>query len=136
MAKEKSCGAIVYNIDDDHPYYLILKHKAGHWSFPKGHVEGNETEIETALREIKEETGLKVTIDTRIRLINQYQPTTSSFKEVVYFIAKANTNKVICQQEEIESYCWCLFSDAIKLITYENDKRILVKMDEYLRNET
>ena len=53
MQKEKSCGAIIYNKNKE---VLIVKHNAGHWDFPKGHVEENETEIQTAIREVKEET--------------------------------------------------------------------------------
>ena len=58
MIKEKSCGAVVYKKEEEKIYFLIEEMKAGHYSIPKGHVENNETEIETALREIKEETNL------------------------------------------------------------------------------
>ena len=66
MKKEKSCGAIVYR-EKDGVEILLIKHKnGGHWAFPKGHVENKETEEETALREIREETGLTLT-DYRLR---------------------------------------------------------------------
>ena len=55
MLEEKSCGAIVYNNEGK---VLIVQHNAGHWDFPKGHVENNETEVETAVREVKEETNI------------------------------------------------------------------------------
>ena len=42
-------------------YYLVLKSTQGHTTLCKGHVEGNETEHETAIREIREETGLTLT---------------------------------------------------------------------------
>ena len=42
--KEKSCGIIVF---DDKNRVLMVKHKEGHYGFPKGHVEPNETENET-----------------------------------------------------------------------------------------
>ena len=61
MMHEKSCGAIVYRKSHGNIEILLIKHvNSGHWSFPKGHVEGTETEIETAKREIKEETGYEV----------------------------------------------------------------------------
>jgi len=64
MKKEKSCGAVVYREQDKKRFYLILRHKrkgtkGGHWDLPKGHVEENESEHQTALREVKEETNLK-----------------------------------------------------------------------------
>ena len=57
---EKSCGIILFNGDK----VLILQHRdtdntEGHWDFPKGHVEKGESETQTALRELTEETGIK-----------------------------------------------------------------------------
>ena len=61
MILEKSCGAIVYRRHHGNLEILLIKHvNSGHWSFPKGHVEEGETEVETATREIKEETGIEV----------------------------------------------------------------------------
>ena len=59
IIREKSCGALVYRKKQDKYELLLIKHRyGGHWSFPKGHVEQGENELQTALREIKEETGL------------------------------------------------------------------------------
>lgn len=64
MLNEKSCGALVYRKYHGNTEILLIKHlNSGHWSFPKGHVEEGETEVETAIREIKEETGIDVMID-------------------------------------------------------------------------
>ena len=60
MIKEKSCGAITYKIENGIFYFLIEKMNKGHFSLPKGHVEKGESEVETAYREIKEETILDV----------------------------------------------------------------------------
>ena len=58
MKKEKSCGAVVYRETGEQIEILLIRHKnGGHWAFPKGHVEKKETEEDTALREIREETG-------------------------------------------------------------------------------
>ena len=65
MTYEKSCGGIVYRKFHGNTEILLIKHiKSGYWSFPKGHVENGETEEETAKREIKEETGIDVYIDS------------------------------------------------------------------------
>lgn len=68
MKIEKSCGAIVFRRDHGKLLYLVLQHTAGHWSFPKGHIEEGETETETAQREILEESGLQVSIDDHFRV--------------------------------------------------------------------
>ena len=61
MTLEKSCGAIVFRKFHGNVEILLIKHaNGGHWSFPKGHVEEGETEVETATREIFEETGISV----------------------------------------------------------------------------
>ena len=64
MPKEKSAGAIIYRMENGVAQYLLLhytpssKGKRGQWGFAKGHVEAGETEIQTAKREIAEETGI------------------------------------------------------------------------------
>ncbi|MBR6598855.1 MAG: NUDIX domain-containing protein, partial [Oscillospiraceae bacterium] len=68
MLYEKSCGGVVYRKSHGNLEILLIKHiNSGHWSFPKGHIEANETEQETALREIKEETGIDVVLDPSFR---------------------------------------------------------------------
>ena len=57
---EKSCGAVVYCQEENDIKYLLVCERSGFWVFPKGHMEEGESEHETALREVKEETGLDV----------------------------------------------------------------------------
>jgi len=101
MKKEKSCGAVVYQFQDAQLYLLILKMRKGHYSIPKGHVENQESEEETALREIKEETNLKVKIDTNFREVITYFPFEGVSKEVVFFVAKYIDGEVKEQESEI-----------------------------------
>lgn len=75
MKFEKSCGVIVYRRNQEHIDLLLVKNRyGGHWSFPKGHVEGNETEVQTALREVREETGLEVRLQSGFRQMVEYFP--------------------------------------------------------------
>ena len=60
MIREKSCGAVVFTVQKGMRLYLVEHMVKGHTSICKGHVEGAETERETAAREIWEETALKV----------------------------------------------------------------------------
>ena len=128
MLHEKSCGAIVYRRFHGNIEILLIKHiNSGHWSFPKGHVEQGETEIETALREIKEETGLDVLIDPSFRETVTYFPRKDTQKVVVYFIAKAKTFEYIPQEDEIAEIRWVDIGHAVQMLTYENDKTIVNK---------
>ena len=68
----------------------MVKHRAGgHWAFPKGHVEKGETETETAVREVLEETGVPIEIEPGYRETNSYSPYRGAVKDVVSFWARA-----------------------------------------------
>ena len=109
MLHEKSCGAIVYRKSHGNTEILLIKHvNSGHWSFPKGHVEGNETELETAQREIMEETGIDVILDPTFRETVSYSPKKDTNKVVVYFLAKAKNFDYVPQEEEIAEIRCCL----------------------------
>lgn len=128
MVNEKSCGAIVYRKHHGNTEILLIKHvNSGHWSFPKGHVEANETEVETAIREIKEETGLDVIIDPTFRETVSYSPKKDTQKVVVYFIAKAKNYDFTPQEEEISDIKWVEIGHALSILTYENDRSIVNK---------
>ena len=107
---------------------LLIKHiNSGHWSFPKGHVEGDETELETARREIKEETGLDVILDQTFRETVSYSPRRDTQKVVVYFLALARNYDYVPQEEEIAEIRWVDIVRASHMLTYENDKTIVNK---------
>ncbi len=120
MNYEICCGSVVFNDNK----VLIIKHKYGHISFPKGHVEGNETEEETAIREVKEETGIDIEITSNKKYYVQYENDNNSIEKVTYFIGKMIGGKLNPQLSEISS---CYFEDENKvsdLITYDNDREM------------
>lgn len=134
MLHEKSCGAIVYRRFHGNIEILLIKHiNSGHWSFPKGHVEGDETELETARREIKEETGLDVILDQTFRETVTYSPKRDTQKVVVYFLALARNYDFVPQEEEIAEIRWVDIIHATRLLTYENDKTIVNKARAAIR---
>ncbi len=133
MNYEKSCGAIVYRKFHGNTEILLIRHiKSGYWSFPKGHVEGNETEAETAAREIKEETNLDVLIDTGFRETVSFSPRRDTNKTVVYFVARALSHDAKPQLEEISEMRWIEIGRAASLLTYENDKLVVGKAKAFI----
>lgn len=136
MKSEKSCGAVVFRQKDYKDQVLLIKHvNGGHWAFPKGHVENNETESETALREIKEETGMDVTLYTEYRKVVTYSPKFDVTKDVVYFVAMADNSEPVRQEEEISRIKWVDMKDAIDFVSYDNDKKVLLgAIEHYLNN--
>ena len=111
------------------------RHNAGHWAFAKGHVEANETEEQTALREIKEETSLDVKLDTKFRTTVTYSPMEDVEKEVVYFLAYKTEGNETPQLEEISQMKWLNLDEAKNTVTYERDKEILQKVEKYLKQQ-
>lgn len=133
MNYEKSCGAIVYRKYHGNTEILLVRSiKSGHWSFPKGHVEEGETEEETARREIKEETGLDVLLDTGFRETVTFSPKRNTKKTVVYFVGMATSHDLVPQQEEISELRWHEIGQAVSVLTYENDKTIVNKAKAFI----
>ena len=131
---EKSCGAVVYrNAGREGIKILLVKNHNGKcWTFPKGHIELNESEKQTALREIKEETGLSVTIEPNFRQTSIYRPYGKIKKYVVFFLARASESSVVIQKNEIDYYLWVSLDDAMKLCSHDNDTKILVEVNKRL----
>ena len=133
MTYEKSCGGIVYRKFHVNTEILLIKNnKSGYWSFPKGHVENGETEEETAKREIKEETGIDVYIDSGFRETVTYSPRKDAKKEVVYFVARARNYDYTPQLEEISEIRWVGIGQAHNLLVYDNDKLIVNKAKSFI----
>lgn len=122
MKQEKSCGAIVLNKNNE---VLLVHHNKGHWDLPKGHVEEGETEEQTAIREVKEETNIDIVINSKYRYTTSYSPKEGVMKEVVFFLASNIDEKQRPQLEEVSEVKWFEFEEAIKQITFDNSKIIL-----------
>jgi len=139
MLHEKSCGAVVFfkNVQLE---YLLLQYEAGHWDFVKGNVEPNESETDTVLRELKEETGIVATQTIEgfregIQYFYRRQGETIQ-KEVVFYLIQADTEKVELSLEHV-GYAWLDYPDALERLTFKNAKDVLQKADAFLqaRNE-
>lgn len=127
MKQEKSCGAVVYRIENGRPLYLVEHTPSGKTVLPKGHVEGRETETETALREIKEETFLEVALDTSFRSVASYSPKPGVWKDVVFFLAVPLTEELRCQEGEVLSLEWLSYDEAAPRISYDAVRDVLDK---------
>lgn len=132
MIYEKSCGAVIYTEKDGRRLYLIELMQKGHRSICKGHVENDESERQTAEREILEETGLTVRFLDGFRETIEYSPYDGCMKTVVFFLAKADNTDVTVQEEEVREISWLPFEKALSALTFESDKEILRKAEHFL----
>ncbi|MFX1266837.1 MAG: NUDIX domain-containing protein [Promethearchaeota archaeon] len=130
LKEEKSVAAIVYYEDE----YLLLKYGLGHWEFVKGHIEPGETETETIMRELKEETG----IDSA-NIVNGFNEVYDYYfkfrgqkihKRVSCYLIKSRTKDVNLSFEH-EGFKWLTIDKAIKQVTYDNAKELLKKAKKF-----
>lgn len=133
LKHEKSCGAVVTRNRCGFTEFLLISNKDNYWGFPKGHVEGNEKETETAVREVLEETGLAIEILDSFREESEFFVSADILKKVVYFIGKSLDEDVKIQQEEINSYKWLGYKEALELLTFESDKELLIAVRAFLK---
>ena len=120
----KSCGVIPYRLAGaDKEYLIVYEQFSQAWSLPKGHMEPGETEIQTALRELREETGLTAQLEETKRVVTSYPVGPRSRKEVIFFPGKVQ-GEVSVRPGEIETFRWVkaeelqnfLFPDTYALI--------------------
>ena len=122
---EKSCGAIVFNENTEK--ILLVKMHNGNWGFPKGHIESNETKEETAIREVFEETNIKIKIIPNFEREIKYIPNENTIKKVTFFAGITQEENVTVDSQEIEDFKWCSYEEALKLVTYKLQKDVLEK---------
>ena len=114
--KEKSCGVVVFN---DKQEVLLVHHNNGHWGMPKGHVEENETEEETAIREVLEETNIRARIMPGFRKIVTYSPSENTMKDVILFVGEAINTDAKPQEIEVSECKFVSVEEAFKLLNQE-----------------
>ncbi len=131
---EKSCGAVVFTRNADGVKYVIIRSLEGYYGFPKGHCERNETEEETALREIREETGLKVRILPGFRYIDIHPipQKPGVMKQIIYFLAEYEDQDMLYQEEELSGSYLMSFESAMDAFQWPSSKDILSKANDYL----
>ena len=115
MRKEKSCGAVV--VKDGK--ILLEKQTNGFWSFPKGHVEGDETEFETSIRETFEETGIKILLDSSKHFtLHYYIPELDIGKDVILYIGEVlDDSEFQKQASEIIELRWVPIAEVKNYFT-------------------
>lgn len=148
--KDEAFGIIpVFSTESD-ILFLLIQHQAGHWAFPKGHADPGESALETAKRELEEETGIRdyevleePSFVEHYSFVQQSVPSSVKHyafakegelieKTVTYFVAFVNSREVVLQAEEVQNYAWSSFDEAINLITFDGNRGILREVKVYL----
>lgn len=112
----KSCGVIPYRVNGEKFEYLLLYQRGSRtWSFPKGHMEAGEEELDTALRELREECGLTARLDPDFREVITYPMSGCSYKDVVLYLGEA-AGETTQAPGEIIRHRWVSAQEAKKLL--------------------
>lgn len=122
----RSCGVIPYRMTAKGPEFLLVLQRNHCWSIPKGHMEAFETEEETALRELYEETGLAAKLRGDFRDMVEYSMANGCRKQVVLFLGEA-AGEIRLEPGELLKFRWVLAEEAKKLLHSEY-VRILEKI--------
>ena len=131
---ETSCGVVLVNLGS----ILLLQYPQGHWDFPKGHVEENDSSrLATAARELKEETGIS---DATFVGGFEYR-TTYSFrhkgkrvdKQVFWYIAETETMSVKISHEHQE-HLWLDWDAAMAQLTHQESKGVLAAVYSHMKS--
>ena len=134
MTWEKSCGAVVFTKLNGQVKYLLVANLEGIYGFPKGHVEAGETETDTALREVLEETGLRVSLIEGFRTTDEHpipqKPDT--MKQVVYFLGEYEGQTVAYQKEELSGAYLVSYEEAMGMFQFESSRRVLKEAHAFL----
>jgi 8-oxo-dGTP pyrophosphatase MutT (NUDIX family) len=160
MTAEYCAGAIIFKREgaEDLRYFLLrypnrAKRRVGdegklqrrqtsstvseeeYWGFVKGHVEAGESLLETTVREVREETGLK-----DLKFIDGFKEKESYFftkdkekicKTVTFLLAETQTKDIVLSAEHLDSI-WLPYQEALTLLTFKNAKDLLKKANELL----
>ena len=140
---EKSVGAVIFRRakfgSRDAVLYLILHYHQNddYWEFPRGGMEAGESEMQTALREIREETGLK---QADLRFVPGFRAAihywyvlkgTRRSKDAVYFLAETKNDSVMLSPEHL-GFTWAEYDDAMKLFKFDNARNVLKQARDFL----
>ena len=134
MNWEYSCGAVVFTRVNGDILFVLVQEQAGAYSFPKGHVENSETELETARREVFEETGLDPVFLPGFRVEDEYdlseKPGTR--KRVTYFLAEYKDQALVPQPGEIRKIQLLPYDQALRCFVHEGNRNVLTKAWAFL----
>jgi bis(5'-nucleosidyl)-tetraphosphatase len=137
MIKEHSAGAVLYRyLTNVERKFLLLHYSSGHWDFPKGNIETGETEVDTVIREIFEETGI-----TDLKFVEGFiQPIFYNYrrdgnlvqKKVSFYLAQTLTRNIKLSNEH-QDFLWADYPSALSALTYRSARDILILANKFVK---
>jgi 8-oxo-dGTP pyrophosphatase MutT (NUDIX family) len=135
---EVSAGGIVFRrVPGEAPRYLLIRDSYKNWGFPKGHLEGDESPAQAALRETAEETGLEhLVLQGPIRVIDWHFRFRGRHihKYCHFFLFESPDGEAWPQVEEGITACqWRPLNEALEVLSYDNARGVLKRAGDMVR---
>jgi len=134
--EEFSAGIVLFREQDGKRKYLLLHYPSGHWDFAKGHLEAGESEMQAAIRELEEETGV-----SQVKVLDGFcEPIIYFFKRqgklikktVTFFLGHTDSQEIKVSHEH-QGYLWLDYPTSLAKITFENAREILRRSENFLQ---
>lgn len=138
MRDEKSFGIVPIHQSAAGPRFLLVQHRKGHWGFPKGKPDEGEMSMDTAIRELREETGIADA------LVSPYPTFTETYrfvkkksgeavnKTVMYFLGYVDCEDVTVMPGELLDHAWSDAAGTAAKLTYSESQRLFEDVLTYL----
>lgn len=133
MAMIHSAGAVLYTVISGQRRYVLVREKNGSYGLPKGHVEPGEALAQTALREVREETGVTaVLLAEEPVMVDEYPIAGGDVKRVSWFIARYENQTPNADRTQVLGVLVLPIDAALKTLTYGSTREILRKVNRQL----
>ena len=142
MKREISAGIVIFRRTTNGPRFLLLYHGGQYWNFPKGKIESEEKGLQTALREVKEETGIN---RNELRFIAHFREEEKFFytrnrekifKIVILYLAETRRSQIRVSYEH-EGYAWLALAEAkILLRKYPQNIEVLKRATDLIQQKS
>jgi 8-oxo-dGTP pyrophosphatase MutT (NUDIX family) len=136
LEREFSAGGLVYRRRAGVPFVLLAARRGSTgklvWTIPKGHVEAGETSEITAVREVREETGIDAEIEGRLGDVTYWYARRDAggrpvriWKRVRFFLMRAKGGRFTDRDTEMDAVRWFSLDDAERTVAFANERELV-----------
>ena len=138
LKKQTSAGGVIYKKNDSSIQIALISVRNGQaWCLPKGIVDKGETTEETAVREVREETGLNGRIIDALGEINYWyfvkEENIKCRKKVYFYLMEYVSGDTDDHDFEVDEAGWFPLEIALEKVRYKGDRMVIEKAIEKLR---